>query len=68
MNEVVIVAADLTPSDTAQLDRNFVKRFFVTDIGGRTLHSAIMARSLEIPAIVGTKKICKDVKEGDMFS
>ncbi|MCB2788936.1 phosphoenolpyruvate--protein phosphotransferase, partial [Listeria monocytogenes] len=50
--EVVVVAADLPPSDTAQLNRNFVKGF-VTEIGGRTSHSAIMARSLEIPAVVG---------------
>ncbi len=54
--EVVIVANDLTPSDTAQLDKQFVKGF-TTDIGGRTSHSAIMARSLEIPAVVGTKEI-----------
>lgn len=53
--EVVVVAEDLTPSDTAQLNRQFVKGF-TTDIGGRTSHSAIMARSLEIPAVVGTKK------------
>ena len=52
--EVIIVAEDLTPSDTAQLNRHFVKGF-TTDIGGRTSHSAIMARSLEIPAVVGTK-------------
>ena len=65
--EVVVVAHDLTPSDTAQLDRNFVKAF-VTDIGGRTPHSAIMARSLEIPAIVGTKEITAKVKEGDMLA
>ncbi|WP_281658446.1 phosphoenolpyruvate--protein phosphotransferase [Halobacillus sp. Cin3] len=54
--EVVIVADDLTPSDTAQLNKQFVKGF-TTDIGGRTSHSAIMARSLEIPAVVGTKEI-----------
>ncbi|EPM6859631.1 phosphoenolpyruvate--protein phosphotransferase [Enterococcus hirae] len=65
--EVVVVAHDLTPSDTAQLDSNFVKAF-VTDIGGRTSHSAIMARSLEIPAIVGTKEITAKVKEGDMLA
>ena len=65
--EVVVVAHDLTPSDTAQLDRNFVKAF-VTDIGGRTSHSAIMARSLEIPAIVGTKDITDKVKEGDILA
>ncbi|MDN6540299.1 MAG: phosphoenolpyruvate--protein phosphotransferase, partial [Tetragenococcus koreensis] len=65
--EVVIVAHDLTPSDTAQLDRNFVKAF-VTDIGGRTSHSAIMARSLEIPAIVGSKKITEQAEEGDIIA
>ncbi|HFL7261084.1 TPA: phosphoenolpyruvate--protein phosphotransferase [Enterococcus faecium] len=65
--EVVVVAHDLIPSDTAQLDRNFVKAF-VTDIGGRTSHSAIMARSLEIPAIVGTKEITAKVKEGDILA
>ena len=53
--EVIIVAHDLTPSDTAQLDRRYVKGF-VTDIGGRTSHSAIMARTLEIPAVVGTQQ------------
>lgn len=65
--EVIVVAHDLTPSDTAQLDRNFVKAF-VTDIGGRTSHSAIMARSLEIPAIVGTGEITAKVKEGDILA
>ena len=65
--EVVVVAHDLTPSDTAQLDRNFVKAF-VTDIGGRTSHSAIMARSLEIPAIVGTGEITAKVKAGDILA
>ena len=64
--EVIVVAHDLTPSDTAQLNREFVKAF-VTDIGGRTSHSAIMARSLEIPAIVGTKDITSLVKEGDLI-
>ncbi len=65
--EVVVVAHDLTPSDTTQLDRNFVKAF-VTDIGGRTSHSAIMARSLEIPAIVGTMEITAKVKAGDILA
>lgn len=64
--EVVVVASDLTPSDTAQLDRNFVKGF-VTDIGGRTSHSAIMARSLEIPAVVGTKEVTGDTAEGELI-
>ena len=63
--EVVIVAKDLTPSDTAQLNRDYVKGF-VTDIGGRTSHSAIMARSLEIPAVVGTKEVTQVIAEGDM--
>lgn len=54
--EVIIVAEDLTPSDTAQLNKEFTKGF-ATEIGGRTSHSAIMARSLEIPAIVGVKGI-----------
>ena len=63
--EVIVVADDLTPSDTAQLDREFVKGF-ITNIGGRTSHSAIMARSLEIPAIVGTKNILENVKNGDL--
>ena len=60
----VIVAEDLTPSDTAQLDRSKVIGF-LTNIGGRTSHSAIMARTLEIPAIVGLKDITKAVKTGD---
>ncbi|WP_224993972.1 phosphoenolpyruvate--protein phosphotransferase [Enterococcus faecalis] len=65
--EVIVVSHDLTPSDTAQLDRTYVKAF-VTDIGGRTSHSAIMARSLEIPAIVGTKEITDKVKAGDILA
>lgn len=65
-DEVIIVAADLTPSDTAQLNRQYVKAF-VTDIGGRTSHSAIMARSLEIPAIVGTKEVTSIAKDGDII-
>lgn len=64
--EVVIVAEDLTPSDTAQLNRQFVKGF-TTNIGGRTSHSAIMARSLEIPAVVGTKKATKEIENGDLI-
>ncbi|HBE8220779.1 TPA: phosphoenolpyruvate--protein phosphotransferase [Staphylococcus aureus] len=63
---VVIVGNDLTPSDTAQLNKEFVQGF-ATNIGGRTSHSAIMSRSLEIPAIVGTKSITEEVKQGDMI-
>lgn len=61
--EVVIVAEDLTPSDTAQLNRKYVKGF-TTDIGGRTSHSAIMACSMEIPAVVGTKMVTNDIENG----
>lgn len=63
--EVVVIAEDLTPSDTAQLNRQYVKGF-TTNIGGRTSHSAIMARSLEIPAVVGTKNVLSQVKAGDL--
>ncbi|WP_134703569.1 phosphoenolpyruvate--protein phosphotransferase [Ammoniphilus sp. YIM 78166] len=64
--EVILVAEDLTPSDTAQLNRQYVKGF-VTNIGGRTSHSAIMARSMEIPAIVGTKTITREAEPGMMI-
>ena len=63
---VIIVAKDLTPSDTAQLNKTFVKGF-ITDIGGRTSHSAIMARTLEIPAVVGTEKATSIIKNGDIL-
>ena len=63
---VVIIGNDLTPSDTAQLNKEFVQGF-VTNIGGRTSHSAIMSRSLEIAAVVGTQSITKEVKQGDMI-
>lgn len=63
--EVIVIAEDLTPSDTAQLNRKYVKGF-TTNIGGRTSHSAIMARSLEIPAVVGTKNVLDQVQPGDM--
>ncbi|PAT01439.1 phosphoenolpyruvate--protein phosphotransferase [Candidatus Izimaplasma bacterium ZiA1] len=64
--EVIVVANDLTPSDTAQLDKKYVKGF-ITNIGGRTSHSAIMARSLEIPAVVGTGDVLQKVNEGDII-
>ncbi|WP_338210013.1 phosphoenolpyruvate--protein phosphotransferase [Lactiplantibacillus paraxiangfangensis] len=63
-SEVIVVAHDLTPSDTAQLDRKYVKGF-ITDIGGRTSHSAIMSRTLEIPAVVGSETATTDIKAGD---
>lgn len=64
--EVIIIAEDLTPSDTAQLNKDFVKGF-TTDIGGRTSHSAIMARSMEIPAVVGTKGASTTIQNGDLI-
>ncbi|UXV34293.1 phosphoenolpyruvate--protein phosphotransferase [Staphylococcus sp. IVB6181] len=63
---VVIIGNDLTPSDTAQLNKQYVQGF-VTNIGGRTSHSAIMSRSLEIPAVVGTKSITEEVEAGDII-
>ena len=65
--ESIVVAHDLTPSDTAQLNKKYVKAF-VTDIGGRTSHSAIMARTLEIPAVLGTNNITELVKDGDILA
>lgn len=65
-HEVIILANDLTPSDTAQLNKKYTLGF-VTEIGGRTSHSAIMARSLEIPAIVGVGGIMNEVKKDDFI-
>ena len=64
--EVVIIANDLTPSDTSQLDKNLVKGF-ATNIGGRTSHSAILARSMEIPAVVATNTILDETNDGDFI-
>jgi phosphoenolpyruvate--protein phosphotransferase (EC 2.7.3.9) len=63
--EVVVIADDLTPSDTAQLNKNLV-RGFATNIGGRTSHSAILARSMEIPAVVAMNTITQEVNNDDM--
>lgn len=64
--EVIIISNDLAPSDTAQLNRAFAKGF-TTNMGGRTSHSAIMARSLEIPAVVGTKNATSAIRQGDLI-
>lgn len=64
--EVVVIAHDLTPSDTAQLNKNLV-RGFATNIGGRTSHSAILARSMEIPAVVAMNTITDVVNNDDMI-
>lgn len=62
----VLVATDLTPSETAQLNLDMVKGF-ITDFGGRTSHTSIMARSLEVPAIVGTSNATKKIHHGDFI-
>ncbi|WP_392445301.1 phosphoenolpyruvate--protein phosphotransferase [Sneathia vaginalis] len=62
--DTIVVTDDLTPSDTAQLDLEHCATF-ITEFGGKTAHSAIMARSLEIPAIVGVKNIIQTVKDGE---
>lgn len=64
--EVILVAHDLTPSDTAVMDKTKVLGF-LTNIGGRTSHTAIMARTLEIAAIVGLNDITKQVKDGELI-
>lgn len=64
--EVIIVADDLAPSDTATLNTDYVLGF-ATNIGGPTSHSAIMARTLEIPAIVGTNEVLNNVNHGDLI-
>ncbi len=62
--EVILFSKDLTPSDTAMLNKNYILAF-VTDKGGRTSHTAIMARALEIPAIVGAIDATSKVRDGD---
>jgi len=64
--ESILVAKDLTPSETAQLNLKKVLGF-ITDLGGRTSHTSIMARSLELPAIVGTGSVTATVKNGDFL-
>lgn len=64
--EAILVAYDLTPSETAQLNLDKVLGF-ITDIGGRTSHTSIMARSLELPAIVGTNTVTQQVNTGDFL-
>lgn len=62
--EVIVVAHDLAPTDTAQMVKGKVLGF-LTDIGGKTSHTAIVARSLEIPAVVGLENITQKVNVGD---
>lgn len=64
---VILVANDLTPSQTASMDRKNVIGF-LTDVGGKTSHTAIMARTMEIPAIVGLGNISLELKSGDTIA
>lgn len=63
-DRVIVIAHDLSPSETAVMDRRFVIAF-ATDLGGPTSHTAIMARSLEIPAVVGLDRVSQEVQGGD---
>ena len=62
---VLVLAHNLTPSETANLDRRFV-RGFVTEVGGPGSHTAIVAEALEIPAVVGTGAFLTDVSGGEL--
>ena len=64
--KVVVVAHDLSPSDTAAMHKKNVSAF-VTDVGGKTSHTAIMAKSLEIPAVVGVEGVTARIKSQDML-
>lgn len=66
-SEVIIVSSDLTPSQTALLDKKFVKGF-LTDVGGRTSHAAIMARTMEIPAVLGLKNITSLINDDELVA
>ncbi len=63
--ESILLAEDLSPSETSQLNKNLVQAF-LTEVGGRTSHSAIIARSLGIPAIVGLSNLRSKVNDGDI--
>lgn len=64
---VILVAHDLTPSDTASIKKSTVAGF-ITEVGGKTSHSAIMARSLEIPAVLGVEGIMGQIKNGQIIA
>jgi phosphotransferase system enzyme I (PtsI) len=66
-DKVILVARDLSPSQTATMNKDAVLGF-ITDIGGKTSHSAIMARTLEIPAVVGTQNASMTIKDGDIIA
>lgn len=64
--EVLLIAEDLSPSDTVQLDKNYVLGF-ATSLGGKTSHTAILARSLGVPAILGLGKEINHIQHGDLL-
>lgn len=64
--ECILIAKDLTPSDTAQIDKSKILGF-ITEIGGKTSHTAIIARSLELPAVVGAGSNLNTIKDGDLI-
>jgi len=65
-DDAIVVARDLTPSDTAQLDKSKV-RAFLTEVGSKTSHSAIMARSMGIPAVLGIQNLCEKIVNGSQI-
>ena len=65
--EVIVVADDITPSETAQMNKKYVKGF-ASNVGGKTSHAAIMARSMQIPAVLGLNTITESVKNGDQIA
>ncbi len=64
--QTIIVAHDLSPADVLQIDKEKVIGF-VTDLGGKTSHSAILSRALEIPAVVGLERITSEITDGDLL-
>jgi len=66
-DNIIIIANDLTPSETAQIPLDKVSGF-ITEIGGQTSHTAIMSRTLEIPAVVGVRGMISSVKQGDLIA
>lgn len=65
-HDSIVISEDITPSDTADMDRNKLLGF-ATDVGGKTSHSVIMARSLGIPAVVGLREATQRIKSGDQI-
>ncbi|WP_458788470.1 PEP-utilizing enzyme, partial [Vallitalea sediminicola] len=64
--EVIVVSKDLTPSDTASFNKDKVLGF-ITELGGKTSHTAILARTLEIPAVTGINDLLQKIEDGDFL-